>query len=132
MRNVNFGLAHLYLYYGVTSWGNAALIYTHKIQVQLIYIFKIITRTSFFKTRLSPLHIQLKLMKLKNIYELEMLKFVYKFIKKFLPKCFDYYFLPALKIHNYSRFALEYNWVPVMRCSKTLSQRSIKIEGHRL
>ena len=72
-------------------------------------------------------------MKLKDIYKLEVLKFVYKFIKNYLPECFDNYFLPASKIHNYStRFASEYNWVAVLRCSKTLSQRSIKIEGHRL
>ena len=72
-------------------------------------------------------------MKLKGIYKLEMLKFVYEFIKNYLPKCFDNYFLPASKIHNYStRFASEYNWVAVMRSNGTLSQRSIKIEDHRL
>ena len=66
LRNVYFDFAHLYLYYGVASWVNAALIYTHKIQVQLTYKVKIITGTSFFKTRLSLLHIQLNLMKLKD------------------------------------------------------------------
>ena len=97
LKNIYFGLAHPYLYYGVTSWGNTALMYTHKTQVQLNTTVKIITRSSFFKTRLSPLYTQLNL------------------------------------IRNYSaRFAPEYNWVAVMRCNKTLSQRSIKIEGHRL
>ena len=92
-RNVYFGSAHSYLYYGVTSWGNAALLYTHKIpHVQLINILKIITRTSFFKTKLSPLYIQLNLIKLKDIYELEVLKFVFRFIKNYLPKYFDNYF----------------------------------------
>ena len=38
-----------------------------------------------------------------------------------------------MKIHNYStRFASEYNWVAVIRCSKSLFQRSIRIGGHRL
>ena len=31
-------------------------------------------------------------MKLKDNYELEMLKFVYKFVKNHLPKCLDNYF----------------------------------------
>ena len=108
LRNVYFGLAHPYLYYGVTSWRNAALICTHKIQVQLNYIVKIFTRTSFFKSRFSQLYIQLNPMKLKGIYELEVLKFVYKFTKNYLPKCFGNYFLPASKIYNYStKFASE-------------------------
>ena len=109
MRNVYFSSVHPYLCYGVTSWGNAALIYTHKIQVQLNNIVKIVTRTFFFKTILFRLYIQLNLMKLRNIYKLEMLKFVYKFIKNYLPKCYNY-FLPTSKIHNYStRYASEYN-----------------------
>ena len=63
-------------------------------------------------------------MKLKYIYELEVLKFVYKFIINYLLKCFNNYFLPDSKIHNYSaRFTSEYNWVAVMSCSKTLSQQ---------
>ena len=56
LRNVYFDLAHQYLYYRVTSWENAALIYTHRIQVQLNYIVKIIAHTFFFKTRLFPLY----------------------------------------------------------------------------
>ena len=66
-------------------------------------------------------------MKLKDIYELEVLKFAYKFIKNYLPKCFDKNFLRASKIHSYlTKFASKYNWVAVMRCSKTLSWRSKK------
>ena len=57
LRSVYFSLAHLYLYYRVKFSGNAALIYTHKTQVQLHNVVKIITRTSFFKTRLSHLYI---------------------------------------------------------------------------
>ena len=86
-----------------------------------------------FQNKTLPLCIQLNLTKLKDIYELEVLKFVYKFIKNYLPKCFNNYFLRASKICNYSnRFASEHNWVSAMRCSKTLSQQSIKIKGHRL
>ena len=71
-------------------------------------------------------------MKLKDIYEREVLNFVYKFIKNHFPKCFYNYFLPASKIHNYSaKFTSEYNWVAILRCSKTLSQQSKKIEGDK-
>ena len=62
---------------------------------------KIITRTSFLRTRHSPFYNQLDLMILNYIYEIEVLKFVYKFIKDYFPKCFESYFLPASKIYNY-------------------------------
>ena len=39
-------------------------------------------------------------MKLKDIHKLEELKFVYKFVKNYLPKCFDNYFLPAPKLRT--------------------------------
>ena len=59
-------------------------------------------------------------MKLKDIYKLEVLKFVYKFIENYLRKCLSNYFSPASKIHHYStRFASEHNWVAAMRCNKT-------------
>ena len=59
------------------------------------------TRTSFFKTRFSPFYNQLDLIILNYIYEIEVLKFVYKFIKDYFLKYLDSYFLPTSKNCNY-------------------------------
>ena len=45
------------------------------------------TKTSFFKTRLSPIYRQLNFLNLTSIFELEVIKFVYKFKNKTLPTC---------------------------------------------
>ena len=95
VRNVYFGIVHSYLQYGVTSWGNAASKHIQKNQVQQNYIIKIITKPSFFKTKLLPIYSNLNLLKHTNIFNLEVLELVFKLQTTLLPKCFDNYFRRA-------------------------------------
>ena len=87
LRNIYFGIVYSYLQYGVTSWGNAASKYTTRIQIQQNYIAKILTQTPFFRKKLLPIYSNLNLLKFNNIFNLEVLKFVYKFRSKTLPSC---------------------------------------------
>ena len=69
------------------------------------------TKTSFFKTRLSPIYRQLNFLNLSSIFELEVIKFVYKFKNKPLPILFYNYFRSASQTHSYpTRFAMDLNW----------------------
>ena len=61
-----FGIAYRHLHYGITSWGNSASKYITKVQVQQNLILKIMTKTSFFKTRLSPIYRHLNFLKLSS------------------------------------------------------------------
>ena len=79
LRNIYFGIVYSYLQYGVTSWGNAASKYTTRIQIQQNYIVKILTKTPFFRKKLLPIYSNLNLLKFNNIFNLEVLKFVFKF-----------------------------------------------------
>ena len=63
---------------------------------------KIISNISLIKTKLPPLYEQLHLLKLNNIYELEVLKFACKFNMKTLPRCFENYFQLVFEVHTYS------------------------------
>ena len=118
LRSLNFGIAYPHLHYGITSWGNSASKYITKVQVQQNLILKIMTKTSFFKTRLSPIYRQLNFLNLSSIFELEVIKFVYQFKKKTLPSLFYNYMRSASQIHNYpTRLALDLNWT-AMPCKK--------------
>ena len=129
LRNIYFGIVYSYLQYGVTSWGNAASKYTTRIQIQQNYIVKILTKTPFFRKKLLPIYSNLNLLKFNNVFNLEVLKFVFKFRSKTLPSCFNEYFRQAAQIHDHStRFSSEKNLVS-MRCSKSLTQRSIRYTG---
>ena len=95
-------------------------------------IVKIITKTSFFETKLSPLYDQLKLLKLNNIYKLEVSKLMHKFKTKSLPICFNEYFVSPSKVHSYfTRFVTGDNY-SFTRFEKSNSQRSIRYQGPKI
>ena len=132
MRKVYFSTAYSHLRYGIITWGNSAAKYVNKIQVQQNYIVKIITKTSFFKTKLSPVYDKLKLLKLNNIYKLEVSKLMYKFISKSLPICFNEYFVLLSKVHFYStRFVTGDNY-SLTRFNTSHSQRSIRYQEPKI
>ena len=81
LLNVYYSIVYPYLYYGVTSWGCTAAKYTHRIQIEQNYIVKIITKLPFVKTKIAPLYDQLDLLRLIDIYKLEVLKFMLSFKK---------------------------------------------------
>ena len=64
LKCVYYSLVYLYLYYGVTSWGNSATKYTKTIQIQQNHIVKIINNSTSFKTKQLPIYQQLNLMNL--------------------------------------------------------------------
>ena len=120
-------------YYGVTSWGNTAAKYTDRIQIEQNSIVKIITKLPFIKTKISPLYDKLNLLRLDDIYKLEVLKFMFSFNQKILPNCFKDYFTIPWKIHEYpTRLACDDNWAVNFHCTKSTTQRSIKFTGCKL
>ena len=131
LRSVYFDIAYPHLHHGITSWGDSASKYISKVQVQQNLILKIMTKT-FFKTRFSPIYRQLNFLNLGSIFELEVIKFVYKFKKRTPSILFYNYFWSASQTHSYpTRFALDVNWT-VMPCKKTSTQRSICYEGYKI
>ena len=132
LRNVYFSIAYSDLQYGIATWGNSAAKFVNKIQVQQNCIVKTITKTSFFETKLSPLYDELKLLKLNNIYKLEVSKLMYKFRSKSLPICFNEYFVLPSKVHSYStRFVTGENYF-LTHFNKSNSQRSIRYQGPKI
>ena len=131
--NVYYSIVYRHLYYGVTSWGNTAAKYTDRIQIEQNSIVKIITKLPFIKTKISPLYDKLNLLRLSDIYKLEVLKFMFSFKKKILPNCFKGYFTIPSEIHEYpTRFACDDNWAVNFHCTKSTTQRSIKFTRCKL
>ena len=61
-------------------------------------------------TKISPLYDKVNLLRLDDIYKLEVLKFMFSFKKKILPHCFKDYFTIPSEIHEYpTRFACDDN-----------------------
>ena len=135
LRNVYFSIAYSHLQYGTV------LLYGEILPQSLSTKFKcnkakllkyVITKTSFFKTKLSPLYDELKLLKLNNIYKLEISKIMCKFKSKSLPNCFNEYFVLPSKVRSYSiRFVTGDNY-SLTRFNKSNSQRSVCYQGPKI
>ena len=133
LKCVYYSLIYQYLYYGVTSWGNTATKYTKTIQIQQIYIFKIINNSTSFKTKLMPIYQQLNLMNLSQIYKLEILKFMFKYKNKTLPNCFKNYFVSPPETHNYpTRFACDDNWAAAFQRKTSTSKCLMQYNSYKI
>ena len=111
LKNVYLGLVYPYLQNTAMTWWNTTAGCLNKIQTKPHCLIKVISSAPLTKTKLSPLYKQLRLLKLNNIHELEVLKFACKFKMKTLSGCFENYFQLASRVHIYStRFAANENW----------------------
>ena len=108
LQNVYFSIVYSHLQYGISIWGHSTAKYINKIQVQQNHIVKIITKSSFIRTKLNPLYQKPNLLNLSNIYKSEILKLMSKYQNNSLPNCFNY---------------------AIARFNKSNSQRSIRYLG---
>ena len=107
--------------------------YNDHIQTQQNSIVKIITKLPFIKTKISPLYDESNLLRLDDIYKLQVLKFMFSFKKKILPNCFNDYFTIPLEIHGYpTRFACDDNWAVNFCGTKSTTKRTVKFTGCKL
>ena len=126
---VYYGIAYPYLLYSVTNWGNAAKTHLQKIQVLQNCLIKIISNTFKFKTKLLPLYQKLNILKFRNIYCLEVIKFMNKHKNGKLPALFNDYFTLTSKVHNHMTRQASKNNFFMRRVTKSSTQQSIKVFG---
>ena len=93
--------AYPHIKYGIVSWGSACQAYLEKIQVMQNNIIRIIN-FKFVKDRInmSLLYKSMKILKVKDIYELEIAKFMHSYYHCKLPETFDNYFKMLVTITN--------------------------------
>ena len=118
-----------HLSYGILCWGfqNKRLFTLQKKAIRAITCSK-------FNAHTEPLFKYLKLLKLQDIYQLNILKFYYKFKNNELPKYFyDGFFIYAVHVHQHNtRHANKLNKLFVQRyqhefCNSSLRYSTVKI-----
>ena len=86
--------------YEITTWGTADQSKKHEIEVKINNIVRTITRNKKF-THVSHLYQNLNLLKLNDIYKLELAKFMHKLYNNNLPIVLQIRFTKIEKIHTY-------------------------------
>ena len=96
-----YGLIYPHLHYGITSWGTANKTVIQPLQVIQNRLIKCITFAKL-KDLLSPKYKETKILKIKDIYQLEVGKFMFKYKSQNLPENFESYFFNLSNIHSHN------------------------------
>ena len=88
-----------YLRYGVASWGSAKNTALDKLKILQNKIIRYLTRSSRF-TNVENHYKKLNILKLDDLYYLEVAKFIHRGVNNMLPLTFDEFFRPIDHQHN--------------------------------
>ena len=117
--------------YEIITWGTADQNKKHEIEVKTNSIVRTITWNKKF-THVSHLYQNLNLLKLNDIYKLELAKFMHKLYNMNLPIVFQNRFTKIEKFHTYvTRGSNKSNYF-LSRVNKTVGQHKIEYRGVKL
>ena len=119
------------LNYGITAWGTAAQNQLREIGVKLNNIICTMTWNKKF-SHVSELYKKLGFLKLHDVYNLELAKFMHKLFKNKLPKLCNYNFKTIDKIHDYATRKPSRSNYFLPRVSKSAGQNKIEFRGAKL
>ena len=89
-----------FLYYGIVVWGVASECFMNPVSVQQKKVIRAITFNDSFSPS-EPLFLKLGLLKLDDIFKLQLASFVYACINRLAPPVFDNYFNYISNIHDH-------------------------------
>ena len=124
-------LFNSHLQYAILCWGSACTTRLNCLQiVQNKAIRNMMKSPRFF--RLDNHYLNLRILKVKDLYNLEVAKFMYSHSKDILPSCFSSFFHEISESHNhYTRASSVRNYItPYFRSSR--GQRSIQYYGPKI
>ena len=113
------------LHYAITPWGAAAQTVLSPVQILQHRAVRFMSRTPRY-TKLDTAYLNLRLLKLHDIYKLQLTKFMLSYEKGTLPPFFLNYFQSTNRTHNYPTHFANTNTYRPIRCNKSVSQRSIR------
>ena len=90
-----------FLYYGIVVWGVASECFMNLVSVQQKMVIRAITFNDSSSPS-EPLFLKLGLLKLDDIFKLQLVSFVYACINRLAPPVFDNYFNYISNIHDHN------------------------------
>ena len=95
-----YSLVNSHLIYGITAWGTAHQHKLHEIEVKLNNVVRTITKNKKF-SHVTFLYKKLNFLKLKDVYKLELTKFMHKLFHNKLPNVFKTKFIELINLHSH-------------------------------
>ena len=126
-----YSLVYSHLIYGIRAWGTAHQRKLHEIEVKLNNIVRTITKNKKF-SHVTFLYKNLNFLKLKDVYKLELAKFMHKLFQYKLPNVFKTKFIKLINVHSHeTRKSNQSNYflsrVNKIACQHKLNYREVKL-----
>lgn len=123
-----YSLVYPYITYGITLWGNAHATHLSNLIVMQKKLVRIMTNSAFL-AHTEPLFKRLAILKLEDVYKLQICKYVLSFLRNLLPTLLMSIFTPVS--HGHSHVTRQHTThrlvVPISRT--TVSRQSIVYMG---
>ena len=116
-----YSFVYCHLHYGILTWANSSVSMLKPLKIMQNHILRLMSFKKIKdKVDLNKLYASFNILKLEDIYNLELAKFVYLYHYNALPEIFKNYFKHASEYHNYStRYASNQNFfIPRMLTSQ--------------
>ena len=117
--------------YGIVLWGTAAKARLQEINVRLNNIVRSITRSGKYAP-VTPLYNHLNILKLDDIYRLELAKIMYQLSHHLLLKTLQVSFTKVSGIHEHNTRFTENSGYFLSRVNKSIGKRQLRYRGLRL
>ena len=114
--------------YGITAWGTAPDKYLKEIETKLNNKVRTITWNEKF-SRVTQLFKNLKPLKLRDVYNLELAKFMHQIYNNKTPFLFQDKFTKLEKIHSHKTRKPSSSNVFLPRVSKNAGQKKLRFRG---
>ena len=115
---------------GILTWGSTHNTVLHPLQVLQNKIVGIISNVETNeRITNNSLYKQLKILKIKDMYELEISKFMHQHQHNKLPNLCSFYFAPTASIHNYNTRSTSHNNLYLSSISSNAAKNAIRCNG---
>ena len=126
----SFVRSHWHLLHGILTWGSTNNTVLHPLQVLQNKIIKIISNVKTNeRITYNSLYKQLKILKINDMYELEVSEFMHQHQHNKLPNLSNFYFTPTASIHNYNARSTSHNNLYLSSINNNAANNAIQFNG---
>ena len=131
LKKVYYALFQAHLQYAIICWGSANKTSLQPLKIIQNRAIRYLYRAPRY-TRLDYLYLNLRILKLEDLFELELGKFMHQFYNNKLPKSFAGFFLEVCKSHQRNTRAANTLKYVVNKCNKKAGELSVKYLGAKV
>ena len=123
-------LFNSHLQYAILCWGSTNATNLNRLQILQNRAIRNMTKSPRF-FRLDNFYLNFRILKVKDLYDFEVAKFMHGHFNNTLPECFSSFF-DGTSSHNYNTRSRQRQNYQTVSCRTTRGQRSIKFYGPKI